>query len=334
MIFHGLRSAYRSIRPMPAWRAGGTLWRSAVVAALFLGGAWLVLSFRLEQRTEVAFQLETAGAVPVFSPRAAQRVDAVRYDDTVVRDQQLTQLRDRDMELQIDSLTGRLQEATSRLATLSIRAQQYPALFAELATLRSVHADLRRQLATLREDEQRLVVRAPVEGVVLRPHVGYAGPRANSIELPASTGAPLDGPNRGGYLNKGELICLVGRPRDLHAIAQVDAADVGQITVGNQVRLRFNQIPGETIVGDVAEIGLSNLQSLERHGNYRRIVGVRAVSLSDGLSPAKYFVRMNLDQHPPWVRHGSGGVARIVTGDRTVGQMIQQFCYRVFRFHL
>jgi hypothetical protein len=298
-----------------------------------VGGAWLLLNLRFEQRAEVTFQLEAVGAVPVFSPLTGQLVDGLRYGESVQRGQLLARLRDLDMQLQLEGLTGRVQEVGAQLATLSIRAQQFPALFAEIATMRTVHADLRRQQATLRDEEQRLKVRAPVDGVVLRPLAEYGGPRPDTIELHAHAGAPLDWPNRGGYLNKGELICLVGQPHDLHAVAEVDATDVGMITIGDQVRLRFNQHPGETYQGIVTEIGLSDLHAWERQSGKLPVVGVREAVLSDGFSSAQYSVRMKLDQHPPWVRHGSGGVARIVTGHQTVARMIQRFCYRVFRFH-
>jgi putative peptide zinc metalloprotease protein len=331
--YHMSRLAYRSVGSLPAWRAGSTLWRSAVVIGLFLGGALVGLNLRFEQRAEVAFQLEAIGAVPVFSPLTAQLVHAVRYGESVQQGQLLAQLSDQDMQLQLEGLSGRVQEVGAQLATLSIRAQQFPALFAEIATMRTVHADLRRQRATLDEERQRLAVRAPADGVVLRPRAAYGGPRPPASELHAYTGAPLDRPNRGGYLGQGELICLVGQPHNLQAIAQVDAGDVGLITVGDQVRLRFNQNPGETFPGNVTEIGLSDLQALDQQAGNSRVVGVRAAVFSDEFSPAQYYVRMKLDKHPPWLRPGSGGVARIVTGHQTVAQMIQRFCYRVFRFH-
>jgi putative peptide zinc metalloprotease protein len=333
MIFHALRSAYRSIAPLPAWRAGGTLWRSAVLAGLFLGGALVVLNHRLEQRAEVTIQLEAIGAVPVFSPLSGQLVDAVPYGESVQPGQRLAQLRDQDMQLHLEGLTGRVQEVDARLETLSIRAQQFPALFAEIATMRTVHADLRRQQTTLRNEEQRLAIRAPIDGVVLRPPAAYGCPRPDSIELHPYAGAPLDLSNRGSYLNKGELICLVGQPHNLQAVARVDAADVGLITIGDLVRLRLNQNPSQTIQGNVTEIGLSELQTSGRQSGNTPAVGARPAVLSDGFSPAQYYVRMKLDRHPAWVRHGSGGVARIVTGHQTVAQMIQRFCYRVFRFH-
>jgi hypothetical protein len=200
--------------------------------------------------------------------------------------------------------------------------------------MRTEHADLRRQQATLVAEQQRLAVRAPVNGVVLRPLAGYAGPHADTIELRQWNGAPLDGPNRNCYLEKGDLICFVGEPRRLQAIAQVDAGDAGLIAVGDQVRLRFDQYPGETIFGSVLEIGLSDQRTSARPAQGEHLVGVKSAVFSDGFSPAQYYIRIELVRHPTWIRHGSGGVARIVTGSESFAQRIQRFTHRVFRFHL
>jgi hypothetical protein len=154
------------------------------------------------------------------------------------------------------------------------------------------------------------------------------------MELRKWAGAPLDGPNRNCYLNEGDVICYVGEPRKLQAVAQVDAPDVGLIAVGDQVRLRFNQNPGETVQGSVAEIGLSDLPKAGTRSDWGQMVGIRNAVISDGFSPAQCHIRINLEECPAWVRHGSVGVARIVTGRESLAQMIQRFCHRVFRFHL
>ena len=78
VTFHAARMVYRSIGRVPHWRLGGTALRSAAVVGVFLGGAWLVLQIRFEQRAEVSFQLEAAGAIPVFSPLAGRLVEGVR----------------------------------------------------------------------------------------------------------------------------------------------------------------------------------------------------------------------------------------------------------------
>jgi putative peptide zinc metalloprotease protein len=327
------RTVFRSVRRVPAWRLGGVALRAGVLAGLAAAALWLVLNFQFEQRTEVAFQLEAAGAVSVFSPLGGQLVEGVGYGQPVREGQLLARLRDQHLELQLESLAGRVQEIRTRLATMTIRAQQYPALFAELATTRTVDADLRRQQATLREEQQRLAVRAPADGIVLRPLAGYAGPRSDSLELPAWGGAPLDGPNRGCYLKDSDLICLVGHPRRLQAIAHVDARDIGLIAVGDQVRLRLDEHPGESIRGRVMEIGLSDLRALERESVGGHRPDRRNELFSDGFAAAQYHVRMGLDQQPAVVRHGSGGIARIVTGRETIAQMIQRFVHRIFRFH-
>ena len=183
---------------------------------------------------------------------------------------------------------------------------------------------------------RRLYWETGVIGQVLYLEAEASGIRAHadSMELRKWAGAPLDGPNRNCYLNEGDVICYVGKPRKLQAVAQVDAPDVGLIAIGDQVRLRFNQNPGETVRGSVAEIGLSDLRMAENQPERGQMVGVRNAVFSDGFSPARYHIRINLEECPAWVRHGSGGVARIVTGRESLAQMIQRFCRRVFRFHL
>ncbi len=53
VTFHAARIVYRSIGRVPHWRLGSTALRSAAVVGVFLGGAWLVLQARFEQRRSV-----------------------------------------------------------------------------------------------------------------------------------------------------------------------------------------------------------------------------------------------------------------------------------------
>jgi hypothetical protein len=333
-VYHGIRAMYRTFGRIPPWRLGGAAWRSAAVVGLLAAGLWLVLNFRLEQRAEVAFQLEAVGATPVFSPLPGQLVDGVEYGHKVRRGNRVAQLRDQELQLKLETLTGRLNEIQAQLATMTIQAQQFPVLFAEIATLRTLHADLHRQQETLRDEQQRLTICAPADGLVLRAPSKYAGPDSNTLELRQWTGAPLDRLNRGCYLNSGDLVCLVGDPLQLQAVAQVDAESVGLMTVGNSVRMKIHQNAGETIRGQVVEIGLSDVRVPEMNSEHYQAANFRNAVFTTGFSPAQYYVRIKLENHPTWVRHGSGGVARIVTGHQTVAQMIQRFCRRVFRFHV
>jgi putative peptide zinc metalloprotease protein len=96
-------------------------------------------------------------------------------------------------------------------------AEQVPAIREEIETFK-------KELAEKEQDQTRLILKAPVAGIVLPPPLT---PSRDDPEerLPTWSGTPLDRQNKGARLDLGVLFCQIGDPKKLEAIMVIDGAD-------------------------------------------------------------------------------------------------------------
>jgi RND family efflux transporter MFP subunit len=92
---------------------------------------------------------------------------------------------------------------------------------------------LRRELGLIEEELGYTVVRAPVSGTVLTPHVEER------------TGTSLE---------EGDLVLTIGRTDSLELEFGVDQRDIARVQPGQEVRLRVDALPQRTFVGRVTSV--------------------------------------------------------------------------------
>ena len=92
---------------------------------------------------------------------------------------------------------------------------------------------LRRELALIDEELGYTVVRAPVSGTVLTPHVEER------------TGTSLE---------EGDLVLTIGRTDSLELEFGVNQRDIARVQPGQEVRLRVDALPQRTFVGRVSSV--------------------------------------------------------------------------------
>src|SRR5690606_7567951 len=146
-------------------------------------------------------------------------------------------------ELQAAEVTALVAQLEQRLASLNARRVRDPAAASEIPETQKAQDDARQRLQRLAEDIARLTLRADRAGIVLPPPREPRRALAGS-QLPRWHGTPLDQRNRAAHLEPGTLVCLVGDPQRLDAVAVVSQADVERLQVGQHVTLRLYQQPG------------------------------------------------------------------------------------------
>jgi multidrug efflux pump subunit AcrA (membrane-fusion protein) len=98
-----------------------------------------------------------------------------------------------------------------------------------------LRAATRRREAALADEQLRLtVVRAPVSGIVLTPHLEE---------------------RLGAHVDAGDPVLLVGGMDTLELEFGVDQRDVARVRVGDEVRLRVDALPQRTFSGRVVALG-------------------------------------------------------------------------------
>lgn len=187
----------------------------------------------------VRWPLRVRGAEPVFRPMALTPVRAlipgvverllVGEGAAVRRGDPLALLRATRLAAGREAEAAEAATAERQAALAAARGDA-----AEERLQRIRAAALQRELALLDQELALAVVRAPVTGVVLTPH------------LRERTGAALD---------EGDQLLTLGRTDTLELEFGVEQQDVTRVRQGQEVRLRVDALPQRTISGRVVSIG-------------------------------------------------------------------------------
>ncbi len=129
------------------------------------------------------------------------------------------------------------------------------------------------------------------------------------------------------------MLCLVGDPDSLDAVAVIDQADVDFVRVGDRVRIELDQQPGETLTGRIEVIAPLDLQVIPRELIARGDLQTRP-DAAGNLRPleAAYQARIVLDAHPFPLRSGGSGRTKIDSAPQSLGRRLLRYLDRTFQF--
>ncbi|MEO7237717.1 MAG: GAF domain-containing protein [Gemmatimonadales bacterium] len=187
----------------------------------------------------IRWPLRVVGNEPVFRPMVLAPVRAlvpgvvermlVREGATVERGAPLASLRS--TRLASDRAATAAAVATANRQAEVAASRSDPAE----ERLHRIRGDaLRQELALLDEEVGLTMLRAPVSGTVLTPH------------LEERVGASLE---------EGDLLLTLGRTDSLELEFGVDQRDVSRVRAGQQVRFRVDALPQRTFSGTVSSVG-------------------------------------------------------------------------------
>ena len=192
------------------------------------------------------------------------------------------------------------------------------------------------QLAIQLEDQLRLTIRAPRDGVVI-PYDRVPEPPADNRDLPTWWGTPFDERNRGATLEAGTPFCWVGDPNQLEARIAIEQDDAELVKEGYRVDVLLNQSAYDVYSSTVYEPQRNELE----------VTPARLSSMAKGpiaTQPDKSGVHRPLTPHyyamaplrpdPARLRVGLVGTAKIETPDRTLAWRIWRYFSRTFNFDL
>jgi len=315
----------------------GRVAAAAIVVAALLAAAFLA---PLPFRVTAPVVLEPAGATRVFVSHAGVIRTGVSHKEYVNRGEILAELEDIKLQRQVVSLAGQLREQETVVAQLYkrrvVEASQSSHGAAADEGIRAAEkkvAGMRRSLAALLAQQQRLVIRAPVPGVVLPPE--ETPPSHTDLELPVWSGAPLDPENRGALLQPQVTLCSIGDPAKQNAVLSVDQGDVANVALGQRVAVRLEQTPGITLWGGVTAISEIDLKDAPAH---LIATGSSAVKQNrtgkQELLEVMYQVRVALDPHQMPISLRAIGQGRIYTEPQPLAVIVYRYFSRTFNFDL
>jgi putative peptide zinc metalloprotease protein len=279
-------------------------------------------------------------APAILQPRNATRVyvmtpgvliDTVSPGDKLGRGKTLGKLENAKLRNQQLSVASDVSRAEMRVKTLQARLNDESEAAAQLMVAQEILTDLTEQLRLLNEEYKSLTLITPVNGTVISPQAAPLSPDEDR-ELPAWTGTPLDLENRGCYLERGTLFCLMGDLKSNEAVVLVDETDVAYVRVGQHARLRLELATAEVLTGRVVEIAEINTETAPEELVSQHDVAVRGIgSQQTKLVRTLYQVRVALDASEVPLLVGARGRVRILVEPQTIAERIAHWFQKTIR---
>ena len=308
---------------------------SCVVVFGILAGILLIpiphyvrCSFIVQNEDSASVYVEMGGQVQGIHVAVSQLVQA---------QQPLVTLANPELVEAIALLQGEEQIARQRYFSTRQQSQYDEAAEADVdAQLVSWQA-VSRQLEQRREDLDQLQIKSPITGRVIS--ASYVSESSSTQgALTNWHGHPLEPRNNGAFLKEGTIVCQIAPNNETkEAILAIDQADIEFVTAGNPVELWMKQQTGKRYKSMIDVISPVAMQSVPKplssqFGGY--LTTTPGENGLDVPNSTTYQVRVRFTPGNATIRGGSIGMARIRTGQRTVGSRLWRFVCKTFRFDL
>lgn len=285
-----------------------------------LGGALLALTAGLMlvpvgHTVEGQAVLVPADARTVYATVAGELVDAIEPGTVVKAGDVIAELRDPQMELAVARHTGEFAVKEAHYRQLNTLRALESRLSAQLPTAHADLKDVEAQLAQYRRRAEDLLVKAPVDGVIIAAPDQKAEPPA--IRLATWSGSPLDARNRGAWVDPGTVLCTVGDPAKMAALVTIDERDVAEVQPGEAVRILLDSAPVRVLTGTVTQVAS---RALEPTKDEPQIAAVR-----------RHVVEVELDSPDAMALVGTSGTAKIEANRQTLAGLALDFVKRRLR---
>jgi putative peptide zinc metalloprotease protein len=298
------------------WLSGGRSWRpwlvtAAGLALVGLGGTALWRTpFAWPQQAPFVIEPVDPARVYVTTP-GDLAVMHVAAGDHVRIGEPLLELRDpallrRRLELLVECARREQEVALAKI-------QQSPAVEVEAAAALATVSD---QLAELERRIERLVLRAPRDGVVVPVTMPEPTKSAEDEALPTWSGSPLDAVNHGAWLPAGTEVLIVVPSAARRAVVSVSQSQRPAVRVGATWELQPTGEPRRRQRGMVREI--SPRTTTDWPSELR--ANAHTVTNQATADPRHFPVTVLLEADAEDLPYGTTGVARFTTAPLTVGE--------------
>jgi putative peptide zinc metalloprotease protein len=215
--------------------------RVAATGAALAGLAGVVWFWPMTQRVEAPLVIVPADAQPLFATTAGLLVEAAAPGDWVEAGNVVARLENPELALTLVAQEGVVHERQLRLEHLRTLQALQPAASRMIPAAAAELADAQAQLAELQTQAAALTLVAPHAGRVLAPPARTS--TRDVAELPTWSGSPLDGRNRGAWIEPGTPLAIVSPEKGWSAWAGVDQADAPAVEAGQCARLVIDGRP-------------------------------------------------------------------------------------------
>lgn len=320
----------------PFWRhtVNWSQFRVRTLAVCGMTVAGMMIPFPYSVRAPAVIRAENARSV--FVQQQGSLLWGIQAGNSVRKGDQLAILQDRSLDLAIAELEGEVALLEQRLKNLSDRRlRDAGTVDVLIPATQEQYQKKKEELRHRKADRNRLILRAPIDGIVIHPRaISKATERASqSTDLARWSGSPLDPANNGTFLATGTELCLIGQPNQCEAVVAIDQGDIEYVFRGQKVDLLIDHVPGEMLTGeiiDIAEIDLDVApKELIEHDEFPTTLDANGVPRP--LATA-YQARVRLDPTNSQLIVRATGLARIHSEPQSASQRLLRFFRQTFRF--
>jgi putative peptide zinc metalloprotease protein len=341
MFFMPARSVYKFFRVPGRW-SKVKRWRLYASIVVVLAALSAILFIPFPMRVWAPFEVQPHGAASVYIEAPGRLVElSVRPGDEVKSGDPIARLENLDLELDVARLEKERDSLKAQLEGLeNLRFANTEEASSQIDYIEQRLAGVEKQLAKQRSDLDRLRIVAPRAGTIIPPPRIAERAAADSPELPAWTGTPLDERNLGAALSpegQQNLFCQIGDSNKWDAILVIDQDDVDLVQGGEEVKLLLDESASDVFVSTIAN----------RASDELAVAPPRLASTNGGPLPAQagpdgtlrplntsYQAEAPLDNSSGLLRNGLTGRARIEARPRTLWWRLSRYFSRTFNFEL
>lgn len=344
----GVASLY-SLLIQPLWKLGKFFYvpgriekvkkpRMYATLGVLAAAAAAVMFIPLPHRVYCTLEVQPRDAKSIYVSVPGELDEVfVKPGDRVEPEAKLARLENLDVDLALADLMGQRDQNLTQLESLRRQMARDPqGASLQLQPLKESLAAVEKQIQDREIDLKRLTLLSPIAGTVLPPPELPAR-KTSDKQLEHWSGTPLEQKNRNAYMEEGVLFCLVGDPQKMEALLVVDQEDIEYLKVGQTVDVKLDELPAETLHGEISEVAHEPLTVSPRSLS-NKSGGELATKTDEGGVErplnTSYQVRVPLDDPEGLLRIGLRGRGRIHTASQTLGHRIWRYVAQTFNFRL
>jgi putative peptide zinc metalloprotease protein len=306
-----------------------------VITAAIVGFGFIPLPSHVYCPLEV--QARGAKSVYVWQEGILEQT-FVRPGDQVKEGQLLAQLKNVDVDFDVEKLIGQRNVLQAQLKGLNLVSLADRKASAEIEPIIKALASTTEQLTQREGDRQMLRLVAPQAGTVLPPPL-VEKQGDESVHLPTWHGSPLEPENLGAHLTRNTRFCQVGDPQSLEARLYIDQGDIEFVQPGQKVEVMLTQTAEYVYVSTIEHVSTENYKTTPTH--LSSLHGGDLPSKADASGAARplspiYEAVVPLPESDPnhLLRIGLVGKAKISTPPRTLWARLVRYLSHTFNFEL
>lgn len=306
----------------------------SLLVLLLIGTAAVVTLVPIAHTVRVPVLVQISNYRPVTVVEAG-RLDHVIAEGAMVKPNDvLAQLSSPQLQLELAARQGELDQQSTRLLGLQSKRPSDSIITAQITSTQEAVRGLQAEVERLRAAIDRLTIRAPAEGTILAPPIRVTSNNDwETTNLDSWIGTPLDSENHGCELKSGDMLCVVGDPKDWNAIGFFTQSQIELLRAGDGARVRSAACPDSSWSGAIVDISDKPLTQLPTE--LARAQLIPTLDSSKAIEPT-FVATIKLQPQDMQLMTSSDGPLRMplhnASGWATIQVAPQSLAYRAWRW--